>query len=172
MAEAGFYEHARAASLRESSVGQDMSAPDVNLRVTPFNVVFCDDIRREVSGKEILIGAYSGDIVVPSVPSVLQIAMWVQVRAVGVGMSRGRIKVTDPAGNTAGQSSFDFHVGESTFALAFPALPISVTLPGPIKLYWASEGDEMTMIGEKNIRIGPLPTASLPPSGQSRSAAP
>ena len=33
------------------------------------SVLICDDIRREASGKEILIGVYSSDIIVSSIPA-------------------------------------------------------------------------------------------------------
>jgi hypothetical protein len=45
-------------------------------------VLLCDDIRREVNGKAILIGVYSGDIIVPTVPTSLGLSLWLQGRAV------------------------------------------------------------------------------------------
>jgi Family of unknown function (DUF6941) len=155
---------------------QSMSVSAANFEVKPFNVVFCDDIRREISGKDILIGAYSGDIIIPSVPAIIPIAMWIQIRTTTLGTARIRIKIIDPAGNKAGQTGFEFQpgesVGDSTAAVTLPPLMVSVTAPGAIKVYWATEGEEMTLIGEKTVRIGPVPTASLPPSGQSPSAVP
>src|SRR2546426_965311 len=45
------------------------------------NAVVCDDIRREDNGKELLIGVYSGGIVVPQFPAPLVLAYWVQFDA-------------------------------------------------------------------------------------------
>jgi hypothetical protein len=41
-------------------------------------VVLCDDIRREISNKDILIGVYSGDIVVPTFPAFINAAFWLE----------------------------------------------------------------------------------------------
>lgn len=45
------------------------------------HVIVCDDIRREDNGKEILIGVYSGGIVVPSFPAPLALSFWMQFSA-------------------------------------------------------------------------------------------
>jgi hypothetical protein len=42
--------------------------------ITVKHVVVCDDIRREDNGKEILIGVYSGGIIVPQFPVPLALA--------------------------------------------------------------------------------------------------
>lgn len=41
-------------------------------------VILCDDIRREISNKDILIGVYSGDIVVPAFPALINAAFWLE----------------------------------------------------------------------------------------------
>ena len=38
---------------------------DVSSKVKILNCIFCDDIRTEVTGKELLIGVYTGDLSVP-----------------------------------------------------------------------------------------------------------
>lgn len=48
-----------------------------DLQVTA--VVVCDDIRKEVTGKDILIGVYSGDILVPDLPMVINAAFWIEL---------------------------------------------------------------------------------------------
>ena len=42
-------------------------------------VIFCDDIRKEITNKDILIGVYAGDIVVPSFPTPLALALWIEI---------------------------------------------------------------------------------------------
>src|SRR5215472_4088319 len=51
--------------------------------IKPLHVVFCDDIRREVTGKEILIGVYSGNLMVPRFPAAIVLATWVPFERVG-----------------------------------------------------------------------------------------
>ena len=149
-------------------------------RVTPFNVVFCDDVRREVSGKDILVGAYSGDITVQSVPTTIGIAFWIQVRVKGIGTVRTRLRVTDPAGNTAGEAIFDQLIGtevsdaastETTAAVILPQLLISVVQTGTVTVYWAVGDGEYALIGAKAVRIGVLASAPGPSATRSSPAA-
>jgi hypothetical protein len=49
------------------------------------SVVVCDDIRKEVTGKEILIGVYSGEIVLPSFPNWFPASLWIEVDTPEVG---------------------------------------------------------------------------------------
>ena len=45
-----------------------------------IQAVICDDVRREITGKSILIGVYSEDITVPALPSTLALHLWTQIR--------------------------------------------------------------------------------------------
>lgn len=49
------------------------------LTPTVIATVFCDDVRREMTNKDILIGVYGGDIVVPSFPASLNGAYWIEI---------------------------------------------------------------------------------------------
>ncbi|MFO1047911.1 MAG: hypothetical protein U1E52_08460 [Geminicoccaceae bacterium] len=45
-----------------------------------LNCVFCDDVRTEQNGKEILIGVYTGDFGVPKLPwRVSSLSVWMQL---------------------------------------------------------------------------------------------
>lgn len=41
-------------------------------------VIVCDDVRREQTGKDILIGVYSGSIVITTFPFQLPLALWIE----------------------------------------------------------------------------------------------
>jgi hypothetical protein len=56
--------------------------------------IVCDDVRKEVTNKEILIGVYSGDIVVPSFPAWLPIAFWIEANAKEVGHQEVDFRLT------------------------------------------------------------------------------
>jgi hypothetical protein len=144
-------------------------------QIEPFNVIFCDDIRREISGKEILIGVYSSDILIPSVPTVLGISLWIQIRARGKGAARSRLRVTDPSGNTAGETVLEYTIddskaaqsqGETISSITLPQLPLNIAQAGTIDVLWASDG-EFVPIGRKQVTIGPVPTAFGQLSAQS-----
>ena len=46
-------------------------------RINPLSAIFCDDIRREDNGKELLIGVYSGSLQVPILPAPVMLSVWV-----------------------------------------------------------------------------------------------
>ncbi len=43
----------------------------INKEIQPASIIICDDIRHEPSGKEMLIGVYSGVILFPSLPAMM-----------------------------------------------------------------------------------------------------
>lgn len=45
------------------------------------SLLLCDDIRKEDNGKAIIIGVYTGDIVVPKFPAALMLSIWLQGHA-------------------------------------------------------------------------------------------
>jgi len=44
-------------------------------RINPLSAIFCDDIRREDNGKELLIGVYSGSLQVPILPAPVMLSV-------------------------------------------------------------------------------------------------
>lgn len=42
-------------------------------------VVVCDDVRKEISNKEILIGVYGAELVVQSYPALINPSFWIQM---------------------------------------------------------------------------------------------
>lgn len=47
--------------------------------VSVLAAIFCEGVREENNGKEILIGVYSGIITVPRVPGVVDLQCWINV---------------------------------------------------------------------------------------------
>jgi hypothetical protein len=60
-------------------------------------VVFCDDIRKEVTNKDLLIGVYAGDIVLQSFPNWFNTAIWIEIvsNAPGTFELNLRLNLTD-----------------------------------------------------------------------------
>ena len=54
-------------------------------RIKPLGVIICDDIRQEDNQKHILIGVYSNDIVVRTLPSNILIGIYIIAETTGVG---------------------------------------------------------------------------------------
>jgi hypothetical protein len=56
------------------------------MRASDFNgVVFCEDIRREITEKLFFIGVYTGDIVMQTFPGSIQLAVWTEIRNLTAG---------------------------------------------------------------------------------------
>ena len=62
--------------------------------LSPPIAIACDDIRQESSGKFILIGVYSGDLIVPSFPYTLTLSYLVLVKGSHVGDVKFQFDVT------------------------------------------------------------------------------
>ena len=94
---------------------------DSSLDIT--NIVICDDVRREVTGKDILIGVYNGDIVVPSFPASIRIVLWVQFEPRRAGTFHVEIRIVFPNSSHVG-ASFDMEIREEnspgSVAMALP----------------------------------------------------
>ncbi len=69
-----------------------MSDQSSSIRIE--SVVFCDDVRKEITNKDVLIGVYSGDIVVSSLPCVINTAIWIEIVGDTVGPFELELRLT------------------------------------------------------------------------------
>lgn len=142
-----------------------MSGGIPDAAVTPVSVIVCDDIRQEISGKKILIGVYSEDVIVQSLPTTLTLCFWIQVFRKNSYAGNAKIRVTDPSGNISGEMSLNFmSIENDQFegmmgAIATPALSINILQTGKISICWSDNGVDFSLIGEKRVMTGPVATA-------------
>jgi hypothetical protein len=140
-------------------------------------VVVCDDIRREDNGKEILIGVYSGDILVGKFPINLTLSFWTQFEKIGAGKIPIRFRVSGPGGVTLFQGEGEFDTPESVplATLALGGIPVQIQRPGNISLELKQGDDEWQTIKTIGVSHRPAfapPSGSVPPFSQSPSSAP
>jgi hypothetical protein len=142
-----------------------MSNTDFRIKVS--NAIICDDIRREVSEKLILIGVYSGSIAIHNFPATLALSLYCEImaeyegsREVSLRAVVGKLPVSQmkfiAEGTPPGQSA----------TLILPPLPI--TFSGETKLKFQISTDEkkwITLIEKGVIKGGPFPgvASALPP---------
>ena len=94
-------------------------------------VIFCDDIRKEITNKDILIGVYAGDIVVPSFPTPLALALWIEIDPKEVGTRELIFRVI------AGKAEpFQFGIGIETITLGAASLAFSGNALAAPKIHW------------------------------------
>jgi hypothetical protein len=109
------------------------------------SVVVCDDVRRESNGKALIIGAYVGDIVLPSVPLTLSLAFYFLGKGIepGNGTVELRIEHTrskEPMGlATARAVVHNVPAGTST-ALVLPGIPFEFDQPTELLISVLEDG--------------------------------
>jgi hypothetical protein len=147
-------------------------------RIKPIHAVFCDDIRQEANGKQILIGVYPSDILVSQLPAPLVIAIWMPF--VQVGHIGGRVpiefRVLDDNERSIGYGSVALTLSEETEngALSFPALAAIVNR-GKLRFQLKQYDDPWETVAALKVDLPPPavatpPIGPLPPSSQSESA--
>ncbi len=63
--------------------------------VKPLSAVICDEVRREKDGKDIIIGAYGGDLLIDSFPLGLALSLWISLETSGTGVTAFDIRVVN-----------------------------------------------------------------------------
>ena len=112
------------------------------VRVKILNVVICDDIRRETTGKDIIIGAFGGSIQTPLLPAQLALSAWVQLSATGKGNLNFKVRWLSPQDVPLATVESKMQIERaSVSAISFPQLPIQVQSNGKLKLQ-IQQGDE------------------------------
>lgn len=97
------------------------------------NVIFCDDIRIEETGKQLLIGVYPNGIALAGIlPSVIRIVAWLQVFGLKAGDHELVLTLTPPRGASATQKAWT--------TIEAPELAV-VPLLEPFELYADAFGD-------------------------------
>lgn len=118
-----------------------------------MNAVFCEDIRREDNGKDMLLGVYGGDIVVARCPIRLGVSLWLQY--VSAPATKGETGIDlrlrfDGHDEPASQIGLPFmEEGETTLALR--GMPIAIDGSGVLLLEHRLPGEDWTVIARKRV---------------------
>lgn len=118
--------------------------------------LLCDDIRQEVSGKYILIGFYSGDVLVKRMPIEIPMAFLImlshpatpatyslEVRLDLPGLKRSEIMRTEISNETQALSALELRVPNIQFKE-----------PGRFRLLFREQGQRWKTIIAKNVVAG------------------
>jgi hypothetical protein len=108
--------------------------PEASTKASVIDVLVCDDIRTEDNGKPMLIGVYSGDILVPDFPANLVLALFIGIR-LPVGETAIEVKLS--VGNRVGpeiEFTVEGPVG-GTFYLPTPKMPLSFNESEPLNVF-------------------------------------
>jgi hypothetical protein len=147
------------------------------LRVKPIFALFCDDIRNETNGKQILIGVYTGDILISQFPAVISISVWVAFER--INEESGELPIEFRVINTQGTSlgygsaklylTSDLHDG----VITLQGLPLQLTQPDRLTFQLKQADDPWESIRSTLVRSPPTSaTGPVLPSSQPRLALP
>ncbi|KKB81043.1 hypothetical protein VW35_02425 [Devosia soli] len=119
-----------------------------------YTVVFCDDIRQETSGKNILIGVYSGDLLPAVVPGSFPLSVYIKVQGLS-GHHRFRMKLTSPNGHIAMEieDEVEFVPESDSLPLSFQNAVIQVESAGKITVEFTLDDNDPEIIGELAVHI-------------------
>lgn len=128
------------------------------MSVEILSVIICDDVRKEVSQKDILIGVYGGEINVGSYPAPLKLSFWIETMNKAVGKSDLTFKIESPSGNPPIEISVEMQSSRiGPGALVLQGLPILAERDGNIIISMSINGGESKALKKKRVARGALP---------------
>jgi hypothetical protein len=106
--------------------------------VDPVYLIVCDDIREEKSNKDILVGVYTGDILVPAFPAIIALAAWMKVEASQLGAVAG----------------FEFQVVRAkTSEVLFRVPPTNINISARTDFVVRIPGMQIVLSGEDTLKF-------------------
>lgn len=93
------------------------------------NVIICDQVRREESGKHLLIGVYPHNILFPSFPGTIVLSVWIQMLNEKGGNIPVEIRVKDSNDKilTSGGATIQAISHGGLVTLTIPSIPIDIS---------------------------------------------
>lgn len=146
-------------------------------RVKPIFALFCDDIRHESNGKQILIGVYTGDILPTQFPALFSVSIWIAFERVNdiPGELPIEFRVINTQGSSLGYGSARLYLTEDPHdgAITLPGLPLQLTQPDTLTFQLKQADGPWESIRTTHVKSQPTSAiAPPPPSSQSPIAAP
>lgn len=121
------------------------------------SVIICDDVRKELNGKDILIGVYSGTINVPAYPTVFHAAFWIEIEPQGVGTIPCHFRIDMPSGNPPVEFGADLEVSElGTAVFVIGGVPLRLEQDGEIVVSAEIGSKERKIVKRKKVQRVPL----------------
>lgn len=110
-------------------------------------VLFCDDVRDEVSGKQLLIGVYNGEMHVAKLPAEFGLCIWARIEGLKIGEHTFKATLTYPNSVENIASSIVVDNDESPVIMIFPPVPLKFEADGQIIFEMSFDGGEKVKLG-------------------------
>jgi hypothetical protein len=117
------------------------------------DVVFCDEIRQEITGKFLLIGVYPADLVLATMPAAFPMGMLIRVHGLEPGQHRFSINVAFAGGETvfAQEDVAELSAPDLPLILVFSGFLVPVKHPGFLEARIRVGGDDLTARGRIKV---------------------
>lgn len=139
--------------------------PVSNDRLSLITAVVCDEIRREDSGKELLIGVYSSEIIIPTVPIILVLSFWIPIEVIRPGKSQGHFRIVGTDGNVVHDLpplDLEFNAAGTRAALSISGIGVPMLQRGVFRLDARLDDMDWKELKLTTVRIkSELPTPTL-----------
>ncbi len=128
------------------------------------SVIICEDARKEISGKDILIGVYGGGINTPLLPININLCFWFELVPKRIGEIAIELKVECPGTTNPTLLSIKADVKRhgDTFGIFTPQINYAIGQGGDIKLYMRATGKDSWKLLKRvpvNYLSSPVPSA-------------
>lgn len=121
-------------------------------------VVVCDDIRREDSGKFILIGVYPEGIALPKIPETLFLSLWLDFQLKLIQETTLEVKITGDALNDNELIFKPIHFSEKEMLnqelnvpVILTKIKLAVERTGQFSIYYCHDGNTWKLATKINI---------------------
>jgi len=95
--------------------------------------IVCDDVRKEINGKDILVGVYSGGILLNRTPAELGLSFWFLYRPRNTGSAKVELRVSTSEKPNSGEAVVELEVLQMQDGSFFtPPLGFTFTKPETI----------------------------------------
>ena len=103
--------------------------------------VICDLVRREDSGKLLVVGLYAADILVPEIPHITPVTLVVWAMPATIGKTSIEVKAELNAKQiVTGLIEMDIQLLKRSI-IAFPNIPLNITEAGRLQFFVKSDED-------------------------------
>ena len=119
-----------------------------------LSAIICDDVRKEDNMKEIIIGVYTGNIVVFEKNATITLCVWLYMEVDGNGSIDVEFRGFDPSGRPVFKGKMAVTAQKkNTISSTLPPFHITVDQEGPLKIQYRKAGGRWTNLLTKKVVI-------------------
>lgn len=122
------------------------------------NALLCEDVRKEDNGKQILIGVFPGDLLIPDFPAQVQLAFYIELIA-PAGVTELEIRMSGPQKGRAILRAKIDHEMEGPAAVATPKISVLMEKEGIFRIDARVPDGHWSNLITKKVSLGVSPTA-------------